>query len=167
MPSDHDAMNQPRFLIPLLLTITVIGVIDIVLDRPASLLDAHVVVDMVLVAVSLATAFYLWFGWRHSERSLEDMRGALSDRAEERDMWQQRTEGILRGLGEAIDEVLTRWGLTPAERETALLLLKGLSHKRIASMTERSERTVRQHAVSVYRKSELGGRAALSAFFLE
>jgi len=32
---------------------------------------------------------------------------------------------------------------------------------------ERSERTVRQHAVAVYRKSGLAGRAELSAFFLE
>ena len=48
-----------------------------------------------------------------------------------------------------------------------MFLLKGYSHKQIAALTERSERTVRQHAVSVYRKSGLGGRAELSAFFLE
>ena len=36
-----------------------------------------------------------------------------------------------------------------------------------AAVLDRSERTVRQHAVSVYRKSGLAGRAELSAFFLE
>jgi hypothetical protein len=36
-----------------------------------------------------------------------------------------------------------------------------------ARLTGRSERTVRQHAVSVYRKSGLGGRAELAAFFFE
>jgi len=59
------------------------------------------------------------------------------------------------------------WGLTPAEREVALLLLKGQSHKQIAYTTGRSERTVRQHAVAVYQKSGLSGRAELAAFFLE
>jgi len=35
------------------------------------------------------------------------------------------------------------------------------------SLSGRRERTVRQHAVAVYRKSGLSGRAELSAFFLE
>lgn len=47
------------------------------------------------------------------------------------------------------------------------MLLKGYSHRQIADMSGKSERTVRQHAVSVYRKSGLSGRAELSAFFLE
>jgi DNA-binding CsgD family transcriptional regulator len=65
------------------------------------------------------------------------------------------------------DRQLRAWNLTPAERETALLLLKGLGLKEIAALQDKSERTVRQHAISVYRKSGLGGRAELSAFFLE
>ena len=85
----------------------------------------------------------------------------------ERDAWRARAQKILRGLGEEIDEQLGEWGLTPVERETALMLLKGLSHKEIAQLSEKSERTVRQHAIAVYRKSGLGGRAELSAFFLE
>ena len=47
------------------------------------------------------------------------------------------------------------------------MLLKGHSHKRIARLTERSDRTVRQHAVAVYRKAGLAGRSELSGFFLE
>jgi len=48
-----------------------------------------------------------------------------------------------------------------------LLLLKGFGHKEIAGLQSKSERTVRQHAIAVYRKSGLSGRAQLSAFFLE
>jgi DNA-binding NarL/FixJ family response regulator len=66
-----------------------------------------------------------------------------------------------------MDAQFTAWGLTAAEREVAVLLLKGLGHKQIAGRTGRSERTVRQHAVAVYRKSGLGGRAELAAFFLD
>jgi hypothetical protein len=47
------------------------------------------------------------------------------------------------------------------------LVLKGLSHKDIAERCGRSERTVRQHAVAVYRKSGLAGRAELAAYFME
>ena len=60
-----------------------------------------------------------------------------------------------------------RLALTPTEKEVALLLLKGLGHREAADVMNRSERTVRQHAVAVYKKSGLSGRAELSAFFLE
>jgi DNA-binding NarL/FixJ family response regulator len=66
-----------------------------------------------------------------------------------------------------VEEQFDAWRLTPAEREVALLLLKGQGHKQIAAATGRSERTVRQHAVSVYQKSQLQGRAELAGFFLE
>lgn len=60
-----------------------------------------------------------------------------------------------------------RWGLTPAEQDIALLLLKGLSHKEIAQVRAVSETTVRQQARSLYRKAGLSGRSDLAAFFLE
>lgn len=61
----------------------------------------------------------------------------------------------------------SRWNLTEAERDVALLLLKGLSHKEVAAIRATSERTVREQARSLYAKAGLTGRAALSAFFLE
>jgi DNA-binding NarL/FixJ family response regulator len=74
---------------------------------------------------------------------------------------------LMKGLGTAIDAQFERWKLTAAEREVALLMLKGLSHKEIAAVRETSERTVRQQAQTIYGKANLSGRAALSAFFLE
>jgi DNA-binding NarL/FixJ family response regulator len=69
-------------------------------------------------------------------------------------------------MAKAIDGQFDAWQLTPAEREVALALLQGLGHKQIAYRTNRSESTVRQHAVSVYGKSGQAGRAELAAFFL-
>lgn len=46
-------------------------------------------------------------------------------------------------------------------------MLKGFSHKEIARIRSTSEATIRQQAAAIYQKSNLGGRAALSAFFLE
>jgi DNA-binding CsgD family transcriptional regulator len=81
--------------------------------------------------------------------------------------WRSESRLLLNGLGEAIDAQFTRWSLTDAEREVALLLLKGLSTKEIAAVRAGSERTVREHARAIYSKAGLTGRAALSAFFLE
>jgi DNA-binding NarL/FixJ family response regulator len=47
-----------------------------------------------------------------------------------------------------------------------MMLLKGYGHKEIAALTQRSERTIRQHAGAVYEKAGLSGRAELAAFFL-
>jgi DNA-binding CsgD family transcriptional regulator len=95
------------------------------------------------------------------------MARSLEERRAERDAWRASAEKALEGLGRAIDRQFDAWGLTPAEREVALLVLKGLGHKQIAGLTGRSERTVRQHAVTVYGKAGLGGRAELAAFFLQ
>lgn len=81
--------------------------------------------------------------------------------------WRSESRTLLNGLGQAIDAQFTRWNLTDAEREVALLLLKGLSTKEIAAVRAGSERTVREHARAIYQKAGLTGRAALSAFFLE
>jgi DNA-binding CsgD family transcriptional regulator len=66
-----------------------------------------------------------------------------------------------------LEGVLDRWGLTPAERQVALLLLEGLSHAEAARVRDTSERTVRQQVHEVYSKAGLSGRSELAAFFLE
>ena len=81
--------------------------------------------------------------------------------------WREQTAAHVRELGRAIQRQLADWGLTPAEQEIGLLLLKGFSHKEIARLRRTSEMTVRQQATAVYQKSGLGGRAELSAFFLD
>lgn len=57
--------------------------------------------------------------------------------------------------------------MSPAEKEVALLLLKGLSHKDIADVRSVTEATARQQARAVYKKAGLAGRNDLAAFFLE
>jgi DNA-binding CsgD family transcriptional regulator len=143
------------------------GAVDLALDRPATPWSLHVLFEVGTLLLSLAAVGYLWLGWRDAGRALEQTRRELDARGSERDRWRSRAEKLLLGLGAEIDRQLRAWGLTPVERETALLLLKGYGHKEIAALQGKSERTVRQHAVAVYRKSGLSGRAELSAFFLE
>lgn len=81
--------------------------------------------------------------------------------------WRAESRSLLNGLGAAIEAQFARWNFTEAEREVALLLLKGLSTKEVAAVRAVSERTVREQARSIYSKSGLTGRASLSAFFLE
>ncbi len=159
--------NLPLVLSAIFAVIVVGGTVDLVLDNPDTIFSAHVLFEVGMIVVSVVSAAYLGFGWWRTQRTLVGARRDLERGRAERDDWRRRTETLLSGLGDEIDRQLDHWELTPSERETALLVLKGLSHKEIARLTRRSEKTVRQHAVGVYRKSGLGGRAELSAFFLE
>ena len=157
-----------RVLLAVVLAAAIVGgALDLFLDAPENWLSFHVIYEVTLIVAAMATAYLLWRGWFRAGSSLRETKQMLEAQSADRDAWRASAEHALAGLGKAIDERFHRWELTPAEREIALRLLKGHSHKQIAYDTGRSERTVRQHAVQVYGKSGLGGRAELAAFFLE
>jgi DNA-binding CsgD family transcriptional regulator len=142
------------------------GVVDLLLDAPQEWRSPHVMFELALITLSLGLALYLWWGWHRTSRALGQVRTALTLHSSERDRWHESTRRLLEDLGRAVDRQFGIWSLTRTEREVAVFLLKGLSHKEIAAHTSRSERTVRQHAVALYRKAGLAGRAELAAFFL-
>ena len=140
---------------------------DILGDTRSGTGWAHAAIEASLMAIALGAATALWWRFatlrRRARLLARDLDAALAEAAR----WRGDAEEVLRGLGAAIEAQFQRWGLSEAEREVALLLLKGLSHKEVAEVRETSERTVRQQSLAVYRKAGLAGRAELSAFFLE
>lgn len=163
-------LDGPRFrllVMILLLVVTIGGAIDLYLDAPVSWLTPHVLYELLLMVLSASGAIYLARGWRRTTVALSSVQGSLLLRQQERDQWRASAERALNGMGQAIDAQFEAWHLTPSERDVAMHLLKGHGHKQTAALTGRSERTVRQHAVAVYQKSGLGGRAEVAAFFLE
>ena len=166
-PSPDRSARTRRLVGWLLAGMAVAAGLDLLTDSPRVWRGPHAVVEIAFILLGAIAAVLLLRGWRETEHSLEDVRATLARRQAERDHWQGLARNALRGLGEALDRQFGEWGLTPAEKETAMFLLKGYSHKEAANLLKRSERTVRQHAVSVYRKSGLAGRAELSAFFFE
>ena len=123
---------------------------------------------LVLAAAGTAAGYRLMAHQRmqadHRERELSQRLAAAEEESRQKGA---ETQDLLRGLSDQIDKQFEQWGLTAAEREIALLMLKGLRHKEIANVRGTSERTVRQQALTIYRKTGLDGRADLTAFFLE
>lgn len=122
------------------------------------------------VAALLCVLSATWIFLNRSQKWLRretQLVGELSRVGRERDEWRTRSEQVLRGFGAVLDEQFSVWNLSPAEKEVALLILKGLSHGEIAEVRGASVRTVRQQAASVYGKAGLDGKAHLAAFFLE
>jgi DNA-binding CsgD family transcriptional regulator len=166
MHDEHE--NGPRGLVIAILAVVAVGaLVDVALDAPESLLTLHVLLELGLAGFSIAMIVLLASRWRRAQRSLAEAERRVELRRAERDGWRRQAQHALAGLAVAIDQQLQAWQLTPAEREVAFGLLRGFSHKRIAVLTDRSERTVRQHAIAVYEKAGIAGRAELAAYFLE
>ncbi len=119
---------------------------------------------IVITSVGMVLLFQLT---RHQRAEHLALVHGLAAARQQGESWRADSRLLLNGLSEAIDQQFRHWSLTEAERQVAMLLLKGLSSKEIALMRQSSERTVREQARAVYAKAGLSGRAALSAYFLE
>jgi len=66
-----------------------------------------------------------------------------------------------------VDGECRDWGLTKSECEVALLLIKGLTIKEIASLRKTTSGTIKSQSNAIYRKAGVKGRNELVAYFLE
>lgn len=95
------------------------------------LLELLSITPVVMTSVGVALLF------RVTRRQRDDHLQVLHDLEIARvqgHRWRSESRSLLNGLGTAINEQFSRWNLTDAEREVALLLLKGLSTKEIAAV---------------------------------
>lgn len=70
-------------------------------------------------------------------------------------------------LADIIERFFTDWGLTAAERDVAIMILKGLDNDSIARVRNTAAGTVRAQATSLYAKSQTDGRAQFISLFVE
>jgi DNA-binding NarL/FixJ family response regulator len=127
----------------------------------------HVLSEGIIAAVALAGVFYLLRGTVTLRHKLETEIENFTALKKQADVWRLESRKYIEGLALAIDQQLTKWNLTVAEKEVAFLLLKGLSLKEIAEVRKTTEKTARVQSIAVYAKAGIAGRSELSAFFLE
>ena len=163
-PSSSRRNPVPSFIMA---AVAALAAADVVDDLHSGGELLHIALEVLVIAAASAGAVVLWFQLVRARTTNRVLRADLSAARAEMERFRAESQDLMRGLGEAIDRQFDRWQLSPAEREVALLLLKGLSHKDVADTRSTSERTVRQQALAVYRKAGLAGRAELAAFFLE
>ncbi len=169
LDSDESAPLQP-FLIGIaavLLAMTLLVGTDVAFDVRSGVAQDHLAIDVLIAVLGLGGTLALAARLVSAQRHANALQGRLRVAEGEAQRFREESRAYLRGLAVAIDRQLARWALSPAEREVVLLLLKGLSHKEIASIRASSERTVRHQARAVYRKAGLAGRVELAAVFLE
>lgn len=60
-----------------------------------------------------------------------------------------------------------QWGLTPAEQDVALFVVKGFSTAEVAAARGTSEGTIKAQTNAIYRKAGVSNRAQLVSLFIE
>lgn len=68
---------------------------------------------------------------------------------------------------EVIEQHFDRWGLTAAERDVALFLIKGLSIADVAALRETRDGTIKAQSAAIYRKAGVSSRAELISVMVE
>lgn len=75
---------------------------------------------------------------------------------------------VARGqMAEVMNRFFDEWNLTQAERDVALMILKGLDNEAIAQVRSTAPGTVRAQTTSIYSKSNTQGRPQFVSLFVE
>lgn len=160
--------SRERILIlSVLFSILVMVSFDLLTDSREGVSWWHLLAEGVVVFIALLGVVALLKGSLNLRDRFEQEIRASARFRDEASKWQAQSKKYLMGLSQAIDQQLTDWQLTTAEKEVAFLLLKGLSLKEIAEIRETTEKTARAQSAAIYSKSNLTGRSELAAYFLE
>lgn len=126
---------------------------DIILGREFPNEEIHNIIELFVVVLSLAAFVYhfreLNIFFKRHHKMKDQMRVASGEFAQ-----------VIEGLFE-------EWGLTPAERDVAIYLIKGMSFSDIATIRNAKEGTVKAQTNAIYRKADVKGCHELLALFLD
>ena len=117
------------------------------LDNP------HLLLELVAAVALIAGVIFLMIELRKLLLRMSDMQTGLDI-----------AHGHMAGI---VDDFFDEWTLTNAERDVAIMILKGFDNESIAKMRNTASGTVRAQATSIYAKSETDGRAQFISLFVE
>lgn len=80
---------------------------------------------------------------------------------------ERELDAVTRDFQAVVEGYFARWGLSEAERDVALLAIKGVSIADIARMRNTREGTIKAQNAAIYRKAGVSGRPELISVFVE
>ncbi|MBT3584088.1 MAG: response regulator transcription factor [Halobacteriovoraceae bacterium] len=164
----NNLVAKERFVLTSIFTV-IFGLLlfDVYEDLSSGASLAHVGFEAFILGLSVLGIMLLWSIFFIQRRSIAQLSLNLDQARVDLGQYKQKSRKFAEGLSQTIEEQLQSWSLSRAEKEIALLMLKGLSNREIGDIRGTSEATIRQQGSSIFQKSNLSGRSELSAFFLE
>jgi DNA-binding CsgD family transcriptional regulator len=129
--------------------------------------SGHLTLNILLMVLSFVGLLAVWQQFVQRGIELASAKASLTVAQTSLGKTEVQAAKLMGELSGIIHRQFDVWQLSDAEKEVALLLLKGLSLEEIAVIRGRAEKTVRQQASAVYNKAGIAGRHALSAYFFE
>jgi DNA-binding NarL/FixJ family response regulator len=140
---------------------------DIFFDIQEGIPVSHIWHEVVMFGIAFGALVWQIRVIMKKNDHIESLNTELLDTKQSYQEWKAKTHASAQEIRQLIDKQFLLWHLSHSEKDVALLLIKGLSMKEIAEIRNTQEKTVRQQATTIYKKSELSGRQELAAFFLE
>ncbi len=144
-----------------LTTVDVIGEVRVHASFEHIILELLIFISSFVGVVGVAIRYL-------EERNLRISKGKIIDEmASELEVWKSKVQSLSTQFFQAVDDQLENWKLSKTEKDIAILIIKGASIKEIAQVRNVTEKTIRAHASSIYRKSKLSTRYELAAYFID
>ena len=151
----------------LLVLIIVLKLVDLQDDFSNAAHITHLVQESVLILLSSGLFCYLIIDIIRRSRSSARLTLQLQQTQNQVGKLNQEIQITKTAFLRAIDTQFDLWELTSTEREVALMLIKGYSVIEIATLRQKSEKTIGNQTSSVYRKADVQGRHELAGLFFE
>jgi len=160
---------QPKeyYLILIFLLLLMASGIDVMTDLSEGTDFSHVAQETMMFTLSFIALGWLIVDIRRQTIEINSLREELASARRPEHKPEKYVLEAKKNLSQVISHQFNDWRLTTSEKDVGWLLLKGLSLKEIAVLRETLEKTARQQASSIYKKSALSGRHAFSAWFIE
>jgi DNA-binding CsgD family transcriptional regulator len=97
---------------------------------------------------------------------LNHLQSELDKKNQEIDVYKKKYKDSIQEIKQGIKEQFQFWNLTKEEEKVAQYLILGYSFKQISGLLNKSEKTIRNQSLSIYKKSGMTGRNDLAGFFL-
>jgi DNA-binding NarL/FixJ family response regulator len=124
----------------------------------------HIVFEVLIGLMTLVAISIVWKEVLSSQERINELNANLNDVSRK---YSDQLQVLRQNMTETIQAQFDQWSLTQSEQEIGFMLLKGLSFEEIGAIRQTKERTIRQQASSIYKKTGLKGRSELAAYFFE
>ena len=158
---------QDSILIAMLSIVIVINTLDFMKDITQGDEWLHIALEILTVFLSIWGIIMLVKTINQRSNEISSLHQQVSKSESDLDLSRSKLKAIGLEYSKYMHDQFKAWGLTPSEKEVAIIILKGLSFKEMADIRDTKEKTIRQQASTIYKKSKVSGRHEFSAWFFE
>lgn len=126
-------------------------------------LNLHQIVEAILLFLIILFIFVIRF---YNILHLKTIDENIQKKEKEYMLLKKKYNQSLKHVRKGIEEQFENWNFTEEEKKVARMIILGYSFKQIASILNKSEKTIRNQSLSIYQKSGMINRHDLSGFFL-